>query len=147
MGNETGPYLPADIATLFPDHVSQGFWERCARHELAFQRCSRCHAFRHPPAPICHVCRSSDVVWAPVEGRGRVYTYTIVTHPVHPALAHRGPFNIVLVEFPDAPGVRLVSNLVDTPPEAMATGLEVEVVWEEPRPGTVLPRFRRARPA
>jgi hypothetical protein len=137
------PYLPDDVADIFPDHISQEFWDRARQHELVFQQCPHCQTFRHPPAPICPVCRSADVQWVPVSGRGTVFSYTIVTHGVHPALAESLPFNVILVEFPDAPGVRLVSNLIDTPPEEVEVGMAVEVVWEDLDNGNTLPRFRR----
>jgi len=138
------PYLPAEVAELFPDHTSQEFWNRAKQHELVFQQCTNCQTFRHPPAPICHVCRSYDFQWTPVAGRGVIFSYTIVTHPVHAALAASLPFNVVLVEFPDAPGVRLVSNLIDTAAEDVQVNLAVELVWEDLDHGTSLPRFRRA---
>jgi uncharacterized protein len=142
MATDT-PYLSPEVATLFPDHISQEFWDRCARHGLAFQRCAECGTFRHPPAPICHVCRSARSEWAPVEGRGSVYTYTIVTHGVHPALMVSLPFNVVLVEFPDAPGVRLVTNVIDAEPTELKGGMAVEVAWEDLENGTSLPRMRK----
>jgi uncharacterized OB-fold protein len=137
-------YLSADVAELFPNALTQEFWDRCEREELAFQRCSNCGTFRHPPSRLCFVCRSYDTEWVPVAGRGTVYSYTVVTHPVHPAVTEAVPYNIVLVEFPEAPGVRLVSNLIDVTPDELAVGLAVDVAWERARPDTTLPRFRRA---
>lgn len=138
------PYLPEEIGLLFPDHITQGFWDRCANHELSFQRCTACGTFRNPPVPRCHECRSADYEWAPVAGGGTLYSYTIVTHGVHPALFERLPFNVALVEFPDAPGVRLVSNVVDAAPDELRVGLPVRLHWEALADGTVLPRFVKA---
>jgi uncharacterized OB-fold protein len=137
-------YLPAEIAACFPDHHSQGYWDRTARRELSFQRCADCGVFRHPPGPLCPACHSGATEWFPVAGRGTVYSWTLVTHPVHPALADVVPFNVVLVEFPDAPGVRLVTNLVDVAPEDLQSGMAVEVVYEQ-TPAMTLPRVRRAQ--
>jgi uncharacterized protein len=138
------PYLPNEIAVRFPDHITQGFWDRCNEHQLAFQRCSECGTFRHPPGPRCHTCRSDQYEWAPVGGDGTVYSYTIVTHGVHPALMEKLPFNVVLVEFGDAPGVRLVSNIVDAEPDELRVGMDVQIAWEDADDGTALPRFRKA---
>jgi uncharacterized OB-fold protein len=74
-----------------------------------------------------------------------VFSYTIVHHAVHPALADHLPYNVVLVELPDAGGVRLISNVVDVPATDLRVGLEVEVVFEDLDEATTLPRFRRAR--
>jgi uncharacterized protein len=144
MSTTDSPYLTEDIAGLFPDRDSKEFWDRCAEHVLAFQRCSSCGAFRNPPAPICYVCRSTDSEWSPVEGDGTVYSYTIVTHAVHPGLADRIPFNVALVEFPDAPGVRLITNVVDAAPDELSVGLPVRLHWEDLSNGTTLPRFEKA---
>jgi uncharacterized OB-fold protein len=137
-------YLPSDFAASFPDQYTREYWDRTARGELAFQRCADCKTFRHPPGPICPNCSSFAAEWSQVTGRGAVYTYTVVTHAVHPALVDAVPFNVVLVEFPDAPGVRLLTNLVDVEPDELATGMEVEVVYER-TPAMTLPRVRRAR--
>ena len=51
---------------------------------------------------------------------------------------------MVVVEFDDAPGARLISNVLDVEPDAVRVGLELELVWDEPKPGVVLPRFRPA---
>jgi uncharacterized OB-fold protein len=136
-------YLPAEIAACYPDQYTREYWDRAAQGALAFQRCADCTTFRHPPGPMCGNCGSFAAEWVTVGGRGTVYTYTVVTHAVHPALIDVVPFNIVLVEFPDAPGVRLVTNLVDVPREELALGMPVEVVYER-TPAMTLPRVRRA---
>ncbi len=138
------PYLTEDIANLFPDEVSAEFWERCKQHVLAFQRCTNCGTLRHPPVDVCYVCRSNGSDWQEVSGEGRLYSYTIVTHPVHPGLVTQVPFNVVLVEFADAPGVRLISNVVDASADELAVGLPVRVRWEDLSNGATLPRFQMA---
>jgi hypothetical protein len=138
------PYLTEDIANLFPDDITTEFWDRCKRHVLAFQRCANCRTFRHPPVDVCYACRSADTEWVAVSGAGTVYSYTIVTHAVHPGLVLSVPFNVVLVEFPDAPGMRLISNVVDATPEQLSVGLPVRVHWEDLSSGATLPRFEIA---
>jgi uncharacterized protein len=137
------PYLPKEFLGLFPDHITEHFWRRCAEHELAFQRCSQCGTFRHPPGPRCHECRSAEFEWSPVAGNATVYSFTIVTHGVHALLMEKLPYNVVLVEFADAPGVRLISNVVDAGPEELEVGMQLQLAWEDLAPGKALPRFRK----
>jgi uncharacterized OB-fold protein len=134
--------LPPEIAAIHPDADTRPFWEFCARRELRFQRCAPCGRFRHPPKPGCPHCGAAEVEWVRVAGRGRVFSYTIVHHPTVPALADLVPYSVVVVEFDDAPGVRMISNLADVPPGAVQIDMAVEVAWDEAEPGVALPRLR-----
>ena len=138
------PYLPADLVSVTPDPVTDPFWEGCRLRELRLQRCGDCKRFRHPPLPGCPQCGSGRSEWVKVSGKGTVFSYTIAYHAVSPQVAKDVPYNVVLVEMEGAPGVRLVSNLVDTPPEQVRVGLPVEVAWEQAGTDMSLPRFRRA---
>jgi uncharacterized OB-fold protein len=137
--------LLAELAELHPDVHTRAFWEHCARRELRIQRCTACGRFQHPPLPGCRHCAATALDWIHVGGCGTVFSYTIVHHPVLPTLADAVPYNVVSVALDDAPGVRLVSNVLDAAPETIRVGLPVVLAWDEPRPGVVLPRFRPAR--
>jgi uncharacterized OB-fold protein len=137
------PFLP-ELAELHPDVDTAPFWEACRRRELRFQRCRACTRFRHPPLPGCPHCGETADEWVTVAGRGCVFSYTIVHHPAVPALRDAVPYTVVVVELDDVPGARLVSNLLEVRPEDVRVGMAVELVWDEPAPGVVLPRFRPA---
>lgn len=66
-----------------------------------------------------------------MSGRGRIYSYERVWHPVHPALKDACPYIVVLVELPDAGGVRMVGNLLGDPRQEVKFGAEVEAVFED----------------
>ena len=55
----------------------------------------------------------------------------VVHHPVHPGLAERVPYAVVLVAVDDAPGVVLTGNVTNRAPDAVAIGDRVRVVFEE----------------
>jgi hypothetical protein len=137
-------YLPREMPRPAVTRDSRGFWDACGRRELAIQRCADCGRFRHPPEPCCPHCRSFASVWAPVSGCGRVFSFTVVHRAFLAALEAHVPYVVILVELDDAPGVRVVSNLVEARPEQAAIGLAVEVVWDEVdrEAGLVVPRFR-----
>jgi uncharacterized OB-fold protein len=132
-------YLP--VAGPSPELDDKPFWDACRRHELRFQRCSACGRFRHPPSPVCARCYSTASEWVLSSGTGRVFSYTIVHHPVSKALRERVPYNVVVVEFPECGGVRLISNIVNLQPWEIRTGLSVSVTWETADNGISLPRF------
>jgi uncharacterized OB-fold protein len=142
-GARTGAYLPQDMPVPEPTPDDRPFWEACARRELRIQCCTDCGRFRHPPAPFCADCRSPQTAWKEVSGDGTVFSYTIAHFATHPALRDALPYNIAVVLLDGTGDVRLISNVVDVPPEGMAIGLPVRLVWEPTRDGGYLPRFAR----
>jgi uncharacterized OB-fold protein len=52
------------------------------------------------------------------------------------------PYVVAIVELDE--GVRLVSNVVDCPPERVHIGMPVEAVFDAVTPEVTLPRFRPA---
>lgn len=130
------PGLPAPMPS--PDGLDAPYWEGAQAHELRVQRCPSCSAFQWGPEWICHRCLSFDVGWATVSGRGRIYSYERVWHPVHPALKEQGPYVVALVELDDADGVRMIGNLLGDPEQPVAIGAPVEAVYED-HPGERAP--------
>ena len=125
-----------------PDLDSAPFWEACRRHELRFQRCGDCGAFRFPPNPVCHRCRSRAVEWAESSGKGAVFSWIVVVHPVLPMWRPYVPYAVVLVEMDE--GVRMAGNLRGCAPEDIREGMRVEVTFEDVTPEVTLPQFRAA---
>ena len=119
-------------------HDNAWWWEAVDRGELLIQRCRDCGALRHPPRPMCGECQS--LAWDSVraEGRGSVYSYTVLHHPKFPGFEY--PFAVGLIELEE--GVRVVSNVVGCPPEAVRIGMPVRLSVEEVEEGMKLPLFR-----
>lgn len=122
--------------------LTKEFYEWCKKHELRFQRCSDCGAWRHVPREMCAECGSMRWEWAKSSGRGKVFTWTVVARAMHPAFMEDVPYAPVVVEMEE--GVRLVSWVVDCPPEELEMGMPVEVVFDDVTPEVTLPKFRRA---
>jgi len=80
--------------------------------------------------------------WVPSKGTGEVHSYTVVHHPSAPALRDAVPYGIVLVEMDEGP--RIISNMVDVPPQELHIGMRVRVTFREVAPGVALPKFERA---
>ena len=138
MTSERVPNVRRPVPKLERD--THGYWEHLRRHELVIQRCTRCRTYRHHPRPMCPECHSLEFEWARMSGRGTIYTYAIVTQPLHPFWAGKTPYNVVLVELEE--GVRIVSNLVDCPNDLIRIGMPVTVVWEDVSEEISLPMFK-----
>lgn len=124
-----------------PDPVSAPYWEGCRRHELLIQRCTACGQLRFPPAPLCPQCWSEETEWVRASGRGKVYSWIVVVHPVPREIwADKAPYVVALVELEE--GARLPTNIVECHPHEVEAQMPVEVVFEDAAPGITLPRFR-----
>ena len=123
------PGLPAPVPS--PDGLDAAYWDGTRRHELWVQRCRACAGWQWGPEWLCHACHSFDVGWEQVPERGRIYSWERPWHPVHTALADACPYTVLLVELPDADGVRMVGNLVGDPLAPFAIGDAVEAVFED----------------
>jgi len=135
---------PADLIHLTPDVWTEPFWAAAAEHRLVVPRCTRCGTFRFPPSAFCWRCQAQAVEWVERSGRGTIYSYTIVWHPVLPDLADSVPFAPVVVELPDTDHVRVVGALTEATTAVARVGLDVELVWRDVRDGETVPTWRPA---
>ena len=119
------------------DDDNRFFWTSGADGRLRFQRCTACGYWLHPPAPYCPACGGRDVAPDAVSGRGQVWSFTINHHSWDGSTE---PWNIVLVELDEQPGLRLTSNLVGCADDAITIGMRVRVCFEE-REGIWYPLF------
>ena len=123
--------LPEGLPVPAPDGLDAPYWEASRRGELVAQRCSACRRFQWGPEWICHRCHSFDLGWEALPLRARIYSWERVWHPVHPALADATPYVVLLVEFAEADGIRMVGNLAGDPESEVRIGAEVEAVFED----------------
>jgi uncharacterized OB-fold protein len=133
---------PAEWIKIQPDQWSKPFWTAASEHRLVCGQCVDCKTYRMPPSPFCPRCRSQEVHWQELTGRGTIFTYTVIHHPVLPMLSRSVPYAVAAVTLPDAGGVRLLGNLVGVDSEDLAVGMEVRVEWADLDAGFSVPRFR-----
>jgi uncharacterized OB-fold protein len=124
---------------------SQPFWDAAARGELLIERCADCGHNVFPARGVCARCRSRDMREVVVNSSGRVYSFTVNHNPWFPGM--EVPFVLVLVEFPDFPGIRVVGRLRTNDIDAVGIGSAVRVGFE-PGPGDLsIPSFTPDRAA
>ena len=126
-----------------PDAISQGFWDASVQGQLAIQRCAACGTYQHPPRPLCRQCSSTDVAFAPVSGKGRLWSWTTTYHNVVSGFEEALPYKCVLVELDEQPGLFVLSDFAERfDPGWLKLGMRMRVVFSEPLPnGCVLPQF------
>lgn len=133
---------PAPKSGPFLEEVeAKPFWGNLKEHRFTAQRCSGCGRFRFPPRAMCSECLSLQADWAPLSGRGKVYSHTTYHRAWHPAYEEKVPYNVSLIDLEE--GIRMVSNVVDCAPEDVYVGMPVELIYDD-LPDYTLPKFRPA---
>jgi uncharacterized OB-fold protein len=133
-----------DKPVPIPDRFSAFYWEGAARGELLIQRCDSCERFQFPPSVVCEQCQSRELTPTKVSGRGSLYARTVLHQAFHPAFVGSTPYTVALVELDDAPGVRVLTNIVNADPGQLRAGDPLEVTFEA-RGDVALPQFRPAQ--
>lgn len=93
------------------------YWQALAEGQVELPRCAECRRW-HWPAPFrCGNCGSWEMDWTAVELDGRIFTWTRTWHPFGGTESLGLPFSPVLVELPEAGGIRLLGlfESADTP--------------------------------
>jgi uncharacterized OB-fold protein len=88
--------LSSQVLPVVDDPDTAGFWAATKRGRLTVCRYRSCRAVLHLPLSRCPTCRSPEVAWEPVTPLGKLYSWTVVHHQVHPSFP--APYTIVLVE-------------------------------------------------
>jgi uncharacterized OB-fold protein len=118
--------------------LNTAFWQSGQYGELRITRCHNCGYYIHPGSSICPKCLSRDVAPEAVSGKATVATFTI-NHQVW----ERGleePYVVAIVELPEQTSVRLTTNIVNCPIEAVHIGMRVRVIFDH-REDVWLPLF------
>ncbi len=100
------------------------------RGEIVVQACRSCGRDQHPPEEVCGGCQSFDLEFRPRPGTGIVESYVVVHHAVHPGLADRVPYTVVLVSIDGTDGANALGNVVNRPFDAVEIGQRVRAVFE-----------------
>ena len=117
------------------------FYDHCENQALHFQRCSDCQIWRHVPRQMCPECGSWNWSWEASSGRGRVFTWTVVARPMHPAFVDACPYAPVVIEMEE--GVRLLSEVADVAPADLEIDMEVTVHYDDVTDEVTLPKFKK----
>lgn len=129
----TQSYFPPGTAIPVAqnDGLDKPFWEGLREGKLRIQHCTNCGTWQHAAEWLCHNCLSFDhLEFREVAPKGRIYSWTRVWHPTHPALNERCPYICVVVELPEAGGIRMEGNLLGDDNQEVRVCADVTGVFE-----------------
>lgn len=130
--------LPVPMNT----ELSKPFWDAAQRHELVMPRCKTCAKVFFYPRELCPICLSDNLEWVPVSGKGRVYTYTVIHQPVHPAFREEAPYLYAIIQLDEGPWI--VSNIVSCAIGDVTIDMPVVATFDDVAPEVTLVKFRPA---
>lgn len=110
------------------DDDNREFWTSGATGELRLPYCAACSRWIFPPVLRCPSC-SGRATYAPVSGRGRVFTYTVNHHPFNPEVPV--PYVIAIVELVEQEGLRFTTDIMNCPIESVDIDMPVRVMFEQ----------------
>ncbi len=82
--------------------------------------------------------------WRKISGKGKVYTWTVVWHPVDPVWADDVPYILAVMELDEQPGLYIPGNLLECDPKDVVIGMPVEVTFVDVTDEITLPQWRPA---
>lgn len=122
--------------------LSVPFWQGCQAGELRYQRCDGCGLANFPPTEHCRQCLSDGLRWERSDGRGEIYSWTVVHRPV--TAEFEPPYAPAIVTLDE--GYQMLTNVVGVAPEDLAVGMRVQVEFHAVGPDLTLPYFTGPQP-
>jgi uncharacterized OB-fold protein len=117
------------------------FWQACQNEELKFPYCTHCHQWQWYPIYNCPDC-GGELNWVKVSRKGTLYSWTVVYKPFFPEFADKVPFIVGVADIDDAPGVRLIANIIDCKADDLQVGMKLDVVFDHVNDKVSLPKFK-----
>lgn len=114
---------------ISPHSEGEFYWRAGADGRLHIQRCGDCRRWIHPPGPVCPSCHSRSLAPEPVSGEGTIATFTINHKEWIPGF--EPPYVFAFVELDEDPTIRIGTNIVGCPVDAVEIGMRVAVEFEE----------------
>lgn len=100
------------------------YWRlRDRYYRLIGSRCKSCGAEFFPPVYRCKKCGSEQIADKEMPKTGEVVTYTQLHEPL-PGFEAQAPFYLAVVKL--ANGAQVLTQIVDSPGEAIKTGAKVK---------------------
>jgi uncharacterized OB-fold protein len=119
------------------------YFEAAAAGRLELQHCDRCGQVIYYPRFACPGCLSNELTYKPVDGKGTVYSFSVVWRPKHEVFDQLVPIILVAVQL-DGGGPMIIATLDDLGADAVEIGMPVEASFRAIEGGVPLLRFRPA---
>ncbi|CAB3923259.1 hypothetical protein LMG26858_05510 [Achromobacter anxifer] len=108
-----------DIQETAQQGVEAQYRQALDQGRFLIQRCAACERAIFYPRMICPHCGAGELAWTAPDGRGEVYSTTVVRRKPEAG----GDYNVALIDLRE--GVRLMSHVEGVAPDAVHIGMAV----------------------
>lgn len=122
-----------------PLFVTEPYWGSGEDGVLKVQHCRACGALRMPPSAACRECRSSDLDFVEVSGRGVIVGVTVNHQQWLPTMPV--PYTLAIVALVEDDRARITTRLVGFDETDARIGQYVQVTFEQVADNVWLPLF------
>jgi 3-hydroxyacyl-CoA dehydrogenase/uncharacterized OB-fold protein len=119
---------PAPVRTTH----DEPFWQATGRGKLLIKDCTACNLPHWYPRPHCPFCGSMETRWREATGRGRIYSFSIMSKAPRPTA-------VAVVELEEGPKVTTI--IVEADVQRMNIDDPVTVRFEPAEDGSMIPVF------
>jgi uncharacterized OB-fold protein len=126
---------PRVIASPPTNPESEAFFDGTRAGKLLLKRCLACGELHYYPRTVCPFCSSERTEWVPAQGRGRIYSFSVMRRV-------EVPYAIAYVTLDE--GVTMLTNLVDCDLDRLRIGDPVRLIFKPAEGGEMIPMFTPA---
>jgi uncharacterized OB-fold protein len=100
--------------------------------KLMGSKCEHCGAVYVPPRPICLECRSSDMQWIEMKGKGKLAAFTSISigpsFMIEEGYSRKNPYCVGVIELDEGPRVDArIENVEPSNPDTIKVGTPMTV--------------------
>ncbi len=121
---------------------TKAYWDGTREKKLMLQVCATTGKYQYPPRAASIHDLGAPVEWKQAAGTGTVYAASVHYVPGNKFMRDKVPYVVALIELDE--GVRVMSNVINCPPDDVHVGMKVTVTWQPLPDGRALPMFEPA---
>ncbi len=125
---------------LILDAESKPYWDAAKKKKLLIQRCmdtGKCFLYSRR---LQNISISDNYEWIESEGKGTIYSFTIVFSAAGEYYADKVPYVVASINLTE--GARIITNILTDRPKDIKINDEVYVVFDKVSDEITMPRFK-----
>ncbi|WP_158599072.1 Zn-ribbon domain-containing OB-fold protein [Planococcus salinus] len=103
--------------------------------------CNECNEMFFYPRVVCPHCGGTNIEFQDHNGKGEIYSYSIVEKSFIQGFEKEVPYTVALVQL-EGGKARMMTNIIECEPEKVEIGMPVEIHFQDVTDEIALPHFK-----